>query len=96
MLITFPPRAGSTHISWPNSPPEHVAQGGGGGLTVIRNHPKAKRYGLAIWMITFVRPTEPLIKPVFERKVQSSAGIRDFCELLHFIRKSYSVTNVTL
>ena len=56
--------------------------GGGGGLAVIRNRPKANRFRLAIWMITLVRPTEPLIQPVFEHKVQNSAGIRDCCELL--------------
>ena len=42
--ITLPPRAGPTHMSWINSRPEHVAQGGGGGgLAVKRNRPKANR-----------------------------------------------------
>ena len=34
MPIILPPRAGPSHTSWPNSPPEHAAQGGGGGASI--------------------------------------------------------------
>ena len=34
--ISLPPRAGPTHMSWVNSPPEHVAQGCGGRASVIK------------------------------------------------------------
>ena len=81
--IALPPRAGPTHMNWINSPPEHVARGGGG-LAVIRNRSKVNQYRLAIWKITFVRLTEPLIQPIFDYKVQSSAGIRDCYELLRY------------
>ena len=60
MPITLPPRAGPTHTSWANLPPEYVAQREGG-PRVSSFAQNSNRTRLELYDILLVNITQPLI-----------------------------------